>query len=83
MKLQDIIRDTASRMGGVSVNVNTAFGTVAISDDTGKQEDIFMQGDDADRFIDELNKLWEETGDLGKDAIALHLAAPYVENLWN
>jgi len=81
--LSEIIERTALRMATVTVHVESCMGTVCISDDTGKQNDIFMQGDDASAFISEMNRLYDETGDLTKDTIALYLAEPYAENLWN
>ena len=83
MKLQDIILADAKRMAGVTVTVNPQMETVCISDDAGVHEDIFMQGNDADEFIAQRDALWKETSDLSMDVIELHLAHPYVENLWN
>lgn len=83
MTLSDILRADAARMHGVTVTVNSAYSTVCISDNTGVQDDIFMQGHDADEFIAQRDHLYKETGDLGLDVIELHLAHPYTENLWN
>lgn len=77
-----IIEETASRMKDVTVHVVHNYGTVTISDDNGVQEDIFLQGDDASCFISEVDRIWNETGDLSKGTIELALAGPYVDCLW-
>lgn len=81
--IQDIIRANAERMKDVTVTVDERYETVTISDDTGEQEEIFLDGEDAHEFICKRDELWEETGDLSRDVIELHLASTYVENLWN
>lgn len=83
MTLSDIIRADAARMQGVTVTVNSQMETVCISDDMGVQDDIFMQGQDANEFVAQRDHLYEETGDIGMDVIELHLAHPYAETLWN
>ena len=48
MNISDMVRAAYERMADVCVDVDTAFGSVAIGDpDTG----VFMQGDEADEFI--------------------------------
>lgn len=81
--LSQLILDTAQRMQTVTVDVRSIYGTVCISDDKKEQEDIFLQGDDGSAFCSELNRLWNETGDLDKQTIALYLAYPYVQNIWS
>lgn len=83
MKLQDIIEASANRMKDVTVHIQSNFGWVTIHDLTGVQEDIFLEGHEGSAFISEVNKIWEETGDLDKNTIALHLAEQYVENIWS
>lgn len=84
MKLQDILHAHADyvRSTGANVEIVSIYGTVCISDTTGKNEDIFMQGDDASDFISEVNRLWNKTGDMDKDTIACALAKQYIECLW-
>ena len=81
--LSKLIQETANRMATVSVRVESIYGTVTITDDMGELEDIFLQGDDGSAFCSELNQLWDETGDLDKNTIALYLANPYVECIWS
>lgn len=83
MELKDIIEQSAARMAGVTVDYSQTMDTVCIKDDSGRQDDIFMQGDDAVQFLNEMNELYEEVQTLDKDTIALHLANPYVECLWS
>lgn len=83
MTLSQIIQSTADRMRTVTVHVQSIYGTVTISDDTGVQDDIFLQGDDGSAFCSELDQLWDTTGDLDRGTIALHLAEPYTSCLWN
>lgn len=84
MKLQDILHADAeyTRRSGADVEIVSNYGTVCISDTTGKNEDIFMQGDDASAFIGEVDLIWNETGDMDKDTIACALAKQYIECTW-
>ena len=84
MTLQDIFRADAeyTRNSGADVGIVSNYGTVCISDTTGKNEDIFMQGDDASIFISEVDRVWNETGDMDKDTIACALARHYIDCIW-
>lgn len=64
----------------VSVDWDSAFSTVNISHPG--DDDIFMQGDDADEFIAELDALCKRFPSLDEYTAALALAKPYVENIW-
>lgn len=81
--LTQIIAADAEFMANVTVHVVSNMGTVCISDDDGLQDDIFLQGDDGSAFISERESLWHELGDIDRGSIELHLAKPYVENLWS
>ena len=83
MKLQDIILSDAEYCKNVTVLVEYNYGYVTISDDTGKNDDIFLQGDDASDFISQLNHLYNLTGDLTEQDISLHLARQYIDCIWN
>jgi hypothetical protein len=83
MTLTEIILASAARMSDVTVETNSSMETVCISDDTGAQEAIFMQGDEASEFIDQCKALYEDAGDVGMDTIELHVAEAFVECLWN
>ena len=84
MKIQDILHADAeyTRNSGADVEIVSIYGTVCISDTTGQNDDIFMQGDDASSFILEVEQLWNETGDMDRDTIACALAKPYIECIW-
>lgn len=79
--LQNIIEQQASRLGEAVVDINYMMGTVCISERG--QDDIFMQGDEADSFIKEVEELGEKCPDLSTDIIERSVAQPYAENLWN
>lgn len=85
MKLETIIKETAARMeaSGVSVETDSAYSTVCISDDSGMNEDIFMQGEEADDFINEVNEVYEKVQTLGRGVIELYVAHEYTECLWS
>ena len=85
MKLQYILHADAEYAlnSGAEVEILSNYGTVTITDTTGQNDDIFMQGDDADAFISEVEQLWNETGDMDRDTIACALVKPYIDSLWN
>lgn len=80
MTLTDTILAAAGRMADVTVNIDNHLGTVCIS--TPGQEDIFMQGDDAEQFIAAVDEMYDEAGDVTEDQCALCLAEPYTD-LWS
>ena len=84
MKIQEILHADAeyTRNSGADVEIVSNYGTVCISDTTGQNDDIFMQGDDASAFISKVEQLWHETGDMDRDTIACALAKPYIECIW-
>ena len=77
------IREAAQRCinGGVTVDCNSTFSTVAI--DAPGQDGIFMQGDDAETFIDEVRALCKRYPSLDEGTAELALANPYAETLFN
>ena len=77
-----IVKDDAAT-AFFTVDYDSAASTVCIMDSDGEQEDIFMQGDEADKFNDKIEELYNELRDVTEDEVALHLARPYVENLWS
>ena len=68
------------RAGGVEVETDSAYQTVCIS--CRGEDDIFMQGDDADSFIDECRKMWKRYRSLPMDVCEMALAEPYTD-LWS
>jgi len=81
MRIDYILKASAKRMKDVSVECDSGFSTVCIS--AKGQDDIFMQGDDADAFILEIENLSKRCKALNPEIIKLALAEPYCENLWN
>lgn len=81
--IKTIIEQDAAFCQDVSVTVCRKLPTVTIHDQSGVNEDIFMQGSDAEEFIAAFDGLVEEAPDvLFVDALK-HLALPWVESCWN
>lgn len=81
--IKTIIEQDALFCKDVSVTVCRKLPTVTIKDQSGVNDDIFMQGDDADEFIKAFDGLVEEAPDvLFVDALK-HLALPWCEVCWN
>ncbi len=81
--LTEIYEQTADRMRDVEVSVDSAFSWVTIHDITGANEDIFLEGEEAEKFIQECDDLWNSLGDVYVHTLHLALASPYCENIWN
>lgn len=79
MRIDYILKAAAKRMHNVTVDCDSAYETVCIS--TPGQEDIFMQGDAAATFIDEVKALGNRCKSLSPEVIELALAEPYAV-LW-
>lgn len=83
-KATKFIREAAARVraSGVLVDMNSAFSTVSIDPAPGEYG-IFMQGDEADQFIEEVRALCKRYRSLDEDTAALALAEPYAEALFH
>jgi hypothetical protein len=82
MNLSDMVRAAHARMADVMVDVDESFGSVSIGDpDNGDEGCVFMQGDEADQFIESARSLYEELGDVTIDEVWAYLAEPYAETL--
>ena len=77
-----IFWQAAQRMRDAGVTVDTDSGYSTVSIDAPGEESIFMQGDDADSFIDECRKLWTRYPSLHMDVAELAIAEPYTD-LWS
>ena len=77
------IREAAhrSRNGDVTVDIDRGYSTVAI--DCPGFDGCFMQGDDAETFIAEVDALCKRYRSLDEDTAALALAEPYAESFFN
>jgi len=82
-KATRFIREAAQRCinGGVTVDINRSFSTVAI--DRPGFDGCFMQGNEADSFITEVDALCKRYPSLDEDTAALALAEPYAESFCN
>ncbi len=65
---------------GIHVDCDSRFSTVCIS--CRGEDDIFMQGDDANSFIDEAQAMWNRYPSLPKYVCEMALAEPYTD-LWS
>lgn len=83
MRLQDVVISNAAYYSNVTVEVDRRFPYVTIHDDTGCQEDIFMQDDSACQFVAEVDAISVKEPDLDFGLIELCVAGPYCDNLWN
>lgn len=83
MTLDEIIKANADSMEYVSVAYNFALPYVTIMDHSEEQqEDIFLQGSDAEEFEREFKELSEQCPNVAFEDIIKHLAMPYVECIW-
>jgi hypothetical protein len=82
MEMPEIIRQQAqlARNSGASVDLDTSMPTVCIS--APGEPDIFMQGDDARQFEDQVRAYEDQYPDVDSDDIELFVAWPYIENIW-
>jgi hypothetical protein len=81
--LEEIINTDAAYCRDVTVTICRKLPSVTIKDGTGEQEDIYMQGDDADQFLAEFDEIVDLAPDvLFADALK-YLAKPYVDCLWH
>ena len=77
MTLKQIVESNISYVVNSGYTVETTtYSTVSI-DNGVDEESWFLQGDEADNFIDEADKLYNET-DLSIEDIFLHLAYKYI-----
>ena len=65
----------------IAVTYHRAQGWVTIS--CKGQDDIFMQGDEADNFIAEIDAMTRRFPSLDDQTAADALAEPYTENIWS
>ena len=77
-----IFWQAAQRMRDAGVTVDTDSGYSTVSIDAPGQESIFMQGDEADSFIEECRKLWIRYPSLPMDVAELATAEPFTD-LWS
>jgi hypothetical protein len=89
MRLEDILRQQAHYCQHILVEVDRRLPTVLIRDNESGQSgepaedrlDVFLQGDDAEEFIDKLDELSEQCPDLDFDIIERAAAYDYAEHI--
>lgn len=79
----EIIKADSAYLKDAIVTMDTLCETVEIEDGSGKQEPIFLQGQDAHEFIVSFKKLTQESPDSLFWDIERHLAKKYVDSLWS
>lgn len=81
MSLTEIIKATAVRVEQyATVTIDPFCQTVEIA--AVGEDDIFLQGENAQNFIDATNDLYERSGDVTRDEAAQCHAEQYIECLW-
>ncbi len=69
-----------SEASGVVIDWDSAFSTFCIS--AKGEDDIFMQGEEADSAISEIDSLCKKYPSLDAYTAALCIAKPYIECIW-
>jgi hypothetical protein len=75
--LKEIIEFDSKYIADTEVTVDERFPTVSI----GGEEGVFLDGDEAENFVGEAKKLYQEVGDVILEDCYRHLAKPYVDAL--
>lgn len=81
-KANRYIVESAERVqnSGITVDWDSSFSTVSIECDG--EDSIFMQGDNADQFIAEIEALCRRFPSLDEYTAALAIAESYAECIW-
>lgn len=81
-KATKCIHEAANRFKScATIDWDSIFPTVTMS--TSGQDDLFMQGDEAQEFIDQIDQLTKRYPSLDEYTAACALAEPYAEAIWN
>jgi hypothetical protein len=83
MTLEEIINTDAAYCRDVTVTICRKLPSVTIKDGAGEQEDIYMQGDDADQFLAEFDEIVKLAPDVLLADALKYLTKPYVDCLWH
>lgn len=78
----DVLQPMAdyTKNSGFDVTINKTLPTVSI-DNPATNEGMFLQGQTAEQYIDEVDALWEKAQDVNYDTVKLALAGQYIDNL--
>lgn len=77
MKLSEIVKRTIRGMSNVTVDVNEKYGYITITNGT---DEIFLQGDDFNSFMSEVDAIKDEEISYGDKL--LFVAEQYTSVLW-
>lgn len=75
--LKEIIEFDSKYVGDIEVEVDDRLPTVSI----GGEEGIFLQGHEAESFVDKAKWLYREVGTVTLEDCYRHLAKPYVDSM--
>ncbi|MBC8739727.1 hypothetical protein F6X40_23730 [Paraburkholderia sp. UCT31] len=75
--MREIIAADVVYASDVDIEVDSAMSTVSI----GGADGIFLQGHEADDFVERARALYEELGDVTMPEVYAHLAKPYIDCL--
>lgn len=80
MTLSQVILANAAYVerSGVTIECDTAYSTVSIKSADGE---AFLQGQEADEFNNEVERLYNEAGDVSMDDVRAHKAYDYLDVL--
>lgn len=80
MRLNKILQDIAARCEGFACDTDSAYSTVSIYEIDDPENCVFMQGEEADNFIAECEKIETRIhGCIPMHVIELAQASPYIE----
>ena len=79
MKLIDILNASADFVRNSNVTVLRNRSQSWVDFRHGADTFAFLQGDEADQFNDECERVWNEVGELGMDVVELALTEPYLD----
>ena len=80
--MAEIVREQAEyvKRSNVSVDVDSRFPWVDIEDNSDAEFAYHLEGDEAENFIKEARRLWNEADDVSWTTACYAAAKPYVES---
>ena len=78
--LREILKEQVAyvKNSGFVVDVDFAMPTVTIASNT---DEIYLDGADAEKYIEQATQIWEEAGDIGMNVALYSLAKQYIDSL--
>lgn len=65
---------------GFTVNIDNSLPTVAMIDEHGETQ-VFLQGAEAEDFLSEVERMYEEVMVIDHETVTFSVAKPYIESL--